>query len=221
MRSPSIEWLHAKLDKQIRLTESYTEIDGLAHIIKACRLKPYDYIFNERDNKITLHKWWFDEFGNSFSIVKNKNIDIVYNDLRLDRQKIVCTDLYYGLSIDNIVKMSKLVYLVVGKDEDLYQDCCLITFLGIDDHLRSYLYWYGEWQSVSPLLIGIKGLKYLANHLDIKYYLQIENKEKSTVPCTSEQTWISCLPAGPSFLSEIGKQSEVAINVLKQKGILH
>ena len=221
MRSPSIEWLHAKLDKQIRLTESYTEIEGLSFIIRACRLKPHDYIFSERDNKLTLHKWWFDEFGNSFIITKNKKIDIIYNDLRLDRKKIVCTDLYHGLSIDNVAKISKSVYLVLGKDEDLYQDCCLITFLGIDDHLRSYLYWYGEWQQVSSLLIGIKSLKYLVSHLGIKYYLQVENKEKSAVPCASEQTWISCLPAAQSFLSEIDKQSEVVANVLKQKGILH
>ena len=221
MRSPSIEWLHAKLDKQIRLTESFTEIKGLEFIIKACRLKPYDYIFSERDSKITLHKWWFDEFGNSLTVTKAKKINITYNDLRLDKDNIVSTDLYYGLTIDNVAKMSKLVHLIIGKDEDLYQDCCLMTFLGIDDHLRSYLYWYGEWQIVSPLLIGLNGLKRIASHLDIKYCSQIENKENFAIPCISGQVWLSCLPAGPTFLSEIDKQSETIANVLKHKGILH
>jgi len=220
MRSPSIEWLHAKLGKQIRLTESFTEIEGLEFILKACRLKPYDYMFDERSNKITLYKWWFDEFGNSFTIVNSKKTNITYNDLRLDKERIVSTDLYYGLTVDNVAKMSKMVHLIIGKDEDLYQDCCLMTFLGIDDHLRSYLYWYGEWQAVSPLLMGLKSLKQIAGHLDIKYYLQIENKENSAIPCISERVWLSCLPAGPSFLSEIDKQSEAVASVLKHKGIL-
>jgi hypothetical protein len=54
MRSPSIEWLHAKLDKQVRLAASYSEVAELEFIIKACRLKPYDYIFDDRSDKIIL-----------------------------------------------------------------------------------------------------------------------------------------------------------------------
>jgi hypothetical protein len=215
MRSPSIEWLHAKLDKQIQLTASYTDVPELEFVIKSCRLKPYDYIFKERDNKLILHKWWFDEFGNSLELV-NKRIVITPNDLRLDRKRIVSTDLYYGLSLDRITKMSKLVHLVAGKDEDIYQECGLLTFLGIDEHLRSYLYWYGEWQQVSPLLMGMKGLKTIANHLDVKHYHHWENKENLTIPCVSGQAWLSYLPASTLFISELNKQSEVLANVLKQ-----
>jgi hypothetical protein len=216
MRSPSIEWLHGKLSRQIKLAQSYTEIPELAFIIEACRLKPYDYIFDERNNKITLYKWWFDEFGNSLSVIKNKKIDIVFNDLRLDKKNIVCTDLYYGLSIDKIIKMSKLVHLVTGKDEDLYEDCALLTLLGIDNHLRTYLYLYGEWQQISPLLIGMKNLKLIADHTDIKYYLSVDNKENSALPCISQRAWLSCLPASASFVSEVGKQSETLASLLKQ-----
>lgn len=216
MKSPSVEWLHAKIDKQIRLAVSYTELPELEFIIKSCRLKPYNYIFEERDNNIVLHKWWFDEFGNSLSIVKNKRIQITYNDLKLDRNKIVCTDLYYGLSIDRVAKMSKLVHLVVGKDEDIYQDCNLITFLGIDEHLRSYSYLYGEWQQVSPLVLGMRGLKTIADHLDIKQYHQMGNKEISALPCGMAQVWLSYLPANPVFISELDKQSEMLATVLKQ-----
>ena len=216
MRSPSIEWFHAKIDKQIRLAGSYTELPELEFIIKSCRLKPYDYVFEERDNNIILHKWWFDEFGNSLSITKNKRIQITYNDLRLDRKKIVTTDLYYGLSIDRITKMSRLVHLIFGKDEDLYQDCSLLTFLGIDEHLRSYLHWYGEWQQVSPLVLGMRGLKTIASHLDVKHYRQVGNKENSGLPCISAQTWLSYLPANPVFISELDKQSEMLATVLKQ-----
>lgn len=212
MKSPSIEWLHAKIDKQIRLAESYTEVDGLGFIIKSCRLKPYDYVFEERVNKIILQDRWFDEFGNSLSI-KKKKIQITYNDLTLDKSKITCTDLYYGLSLDKVSKMSKLVHLVAGKDDDLYQDCFLLTFLGIDDHLRSYLYWYGEWQTVSPLIMGIKNLKAIAERTDIKYFQQIENKENSAIPCILGSAWLSSLPPSQSFLNTIKQQYDVLLPI--------
>lgn len=215
MRSPSIEWLHAKLDKRIRLASSYTDVPELEFIIKACRLKPYDYMFGTRDNKITLYKWWFDEFGNSLEIIKNKRIRITYNDLRLDRKRVTCTDLYAGLSLDKVASMSRFVYLLTGKDEDSYQDCHLLTFVGIDEHLRTYLYWQEEWQQVSPLLLGMKDLKNLSNKLDVKHYQQTENKENSVIPCISSRTWLSYLPPSPAFLSELGKQSETLAGILK------
>lgn len=216
MRSPSIEWLHAKLDKQIKLAQSYTEIEELEFIIKACRLKPYDYIFEERSDNIVLLRWWFDEFGNSFNISKKKQIKITHGDLRLDREKITCTDLYYGLALDKIAKISKLVCLIAGKDEDLYQDCFLLTFLGIDNHLRSYLYWYGEWQTVSPLLMGMKALKLIENHKDIKYFHQVGNKENSAIPCVSGETWLSYLPPSQGFLDIVKRQYSWLLPIFKE-----
>lgn len=215
MRSPSIEWLHAKLDKQIRLTASYTEVAELEFIIRACRLKPYDYMFDDRSEKIILYRWWFDEYGNSLELAKNKRIEIVYNDLRLDRKRLVSTDLYYGLSLDRVAKMSKLVHLISGKDEDVYQDCALLTFLGIDEHLRSYLYWYGEWQQVSPLIMGLRSLKTIASHIDVKHYHHLGNKENSAIPCVSGEAWLSYLPASSAFVTDLNKQSEMLAALLK------
>jgi hypothetical protein len=212
MKSPSLERIHAKLDKQIKLVRSYTEIEGMDFIIRACRLKPRDYVFEAVDKKIVLHKWWFDEFGNSLII--DKKISLIHNDLRLDRKKIVCTDLYYGLTLNRVAKMSKLVHLVVGKDEDLLQECCLLTFLGLDDHLRSYLCWYGEWQQVSPLIMGMKSLILLADHLDIKYFQQIGKKENSAIPCVAGETWLSYLPPSADFLETIKSKQEIIYSLL-------
>jgi len=216
MRSPSIELLHAKLDKQIRLAASYSDIPELEFIIKVCRLKPYDYVFDERSERIILYKWWFDEFGNSLSMEKSKKVELIHNDLRLDRKRIVSTDLYYGLALEQVAKMSKLVHLVSGKDEDVYEDCAILTFLGIDDHLRSYLYWYGEWQQVSPLVMGMRSLKTIANHIDVKHYHQLGNKENSAIPCATGAAWLSYLPASSAFISDLNKQSEMLASILKQ-----
>lgn len=214
MRSPSIEFFHAQIEKLIRLAKSYSEIGALDFIIKACRLKPYDHVFVERSKKIILHRWWFDEFGNSLNILKNKKLRITYNDLRLDRNKIISTDLYYGLSLDRVAKMSKLVYLCAGKDEDLYQDCYLLSFLGTDNHLRTYLYWYGEWSQVSPLMMGTKHLKLFVANLDIKYFRALTKSEDTPIPCIQAQTWISYLPASKDFLDIIRKRYEPLIPVL-------
>lgn len=213
MRSPSIEWLYGKLDNHIKLTSAYTEIKELDFIIRACRLKPYEYIFKGRNKDLILHRWWFDEFGNSLKIEK-KNINIIYNDLNLDQEKLVCTDLYYGLSIKQISKISKLFYLIAGKDEDLLQDCFIISFLGIDNHLRSYLYLYGEWQQISSLLLGISHLKNIAKHLDLDNFQQFKFK-KISMPCLAGEAWLSFWPSNQDFINLLNKKYETIIEIIR------
>lgn len=208
MKSPSLDTLHITLYKHMLLAQSYSEVQELFFIIKACRLKPYDYVMGGRSEKLLLYKWWFDEFGNSLHILKSKKLNLVYNDLKLDRNKIVCTDLYYGLSLDRTAKMSKLVYLCAGKDEDLLKDVFFLTFLGLDNYLRSYMFLQGGWRQVSPLLLGLKNLKMLARNSDIKYFRQFENKENMPIACASSQQWLSFLPLSQSLLTQLDKQYE-------------
>jgi len=215
MRSPSIDFFYAKTEKLVDLSESYTQIDGLAFIIKACRMKPYDYVFGQKSNRLVLHRWWFDEFGNSLKLIKTKKAKIVYNDLHLDRKRIVCTDLYYGLSMDKVAKMSKLAYICAGKDEDTYQDCFLVSFLGLDNYLRSYLYMYGEWEQVSPLLMGMGHLKFLAEHHDVKQWIKLGKKENLPIPCNSGSAWLTYLPASSELLALLNKDHEILAAILR------
>jgi len=213
MKSPSLERVHSELERNIKFVESYTEIENLGFIIKACRLKPYQYIFENYRAKVYLYRQWFDEFYNSLSL-KEKDIYIIYNDYSLIKKSIISTDLYYGLSISKIAKMSKLIHLVAGKDEDLFQECYLLTFLGIDNHLRSYLYWYGEWQQVSPLIMGVKSLILLAQHIDLKYFNQIGNKENKALPCVAGETWLSYWPPSDNFQDLIKEKYPIINEIL-------
>ncbi len=219
MKSPSIDNFYTKLDKQILLAQSYTEISQLFFIIKACRLKPYSYVFESRSYKIVLYRHWIDEFGNSLHIIAKKRLKLIYNDVSLDRGNLVCTDLYYGLSLDKIVKISKLAYLCLGKDEDLYQDCAVITFLGIDNYLRSYQYLYGEWQAISPLTIGFNNLKIIAKNRDIKYFHQLDIKENMPIPCISSEQWLTFVPPSQAFLTHMEKGHEFIAPLFKQRNI--
>lgn len=214
MKSPSLDVLYTQLNRSILLVQSYTEISELFFIIKSCRLKPHSYVFGDKTNKLVLHEWWFDEYGNSFKVTKQKRIKITYNDLSLDHDKIICTDLYHGLSVDKIAKISKLVYVCSGKDEDLYQDCYLVSFLGIDNYLRAYMYLYGEWQQVSPLLLGLKNLQLIAKNADIRYFREFTKKENSPIPCISGQQWLSFMPASEDFITLMEKQCEIVSSVL-------
>lgn len=211
----SLVWFNATIDKSIKLIASYAEISELHFIIKACRLKPYELVIKEKKRlrKVLLHRRWFDEFGNTL-IFEKKVPSLILNDIRMDRKKIVCTDLYYGLSIDCVAKMSNAVHLIAGKDEDLFQDCYLMTFLGIDRYLRSYLYWYGEWKQVSPLLMGWDNLMELAkNSSAIAYFRglslasETDIANQSALPCVSTSAWLSFIPISEDFINILRKQS--------------
>lgn len=213
MKSPSIDVLYNQIDRHVLLTESYTEIVGLATIIKFCRLKPHSYVYEKKNSKITLYDWWFDEYGNSL-FIKDKKIKIIYNDLNIQTNTI-CTDLYYGLSLDKILKISKLALIFSGKDEDLLQKSAFVTFLGIDNYLRSYSLMYNEWKQVSSLLLGIDNLKLLINNLDIRYFQELKINKNFQAPCILEKAWLTYLPVSPNLLNQLDKQ-DIIYNLFKE-----
>jgi hypothetical protein len=210
MKNSNIDELYINIDKHILLAQAYMEIPELYFIIKACRLKPYQYVF-EGLHKLVLFEKWFDEFGNTLNIV-NKEIDIKYNDLSMDRNKIICTDLYYGLSLNKIVKMSKFVYICAGIDEDKFKDTFFLTFIGLDNFFRSYLYLYGEWQKVSPLLLGMKGLIKLVDSMESKRFKRLSFFKKFPMHCVSGQAYLTCLPAGEELMKILTKKHEKLID---------
>lgn len=217
MKSNSLDVIHNKLKKQILLTESFTEINGLATIIKMCRLKPHSYLLENKNDKLILYKWWIDEFNNSLKIIKNKRLKITYNDLSLDKNKIISTDLYYGLLIDKIYKISKLAFFFCGREEDLSSECAFLAFLGIDNYLRCFMFLHNEWLQISPLHLGLTNLKLIAKNLDIKYFLELKNKENFAIPCVSGQAWLTCLPVSENLLTILDRQSSVVIPALTPK----
>lgn len=207
MKSISIENLYNKIQRKILLAESYTEYPNLSFIIQSCRLKP-------SDNELTLERHWCDEYGNSLNIIKNKKIRIIENDLTIDKSQLTCTDLYDGLPIHKIAKVSKLVYLLTGKDEDLQEEHLIIAFLGIDNYLRVYYVYDGQMVMCSPLNLGMKILKSIAENRDIKFFTELNNKELVLFPCINQKSWISFYPASNKFLETISKECELFSQLL-------
>lgn len=217
MKVYNTDRLHLKINKNILLAESYTEIKELSFIIKSCRLKPYDYLFKNKKGNFILHNHWVDEFGNSLFIYNNKKIIFTFNDLSIDRNKITCTDLYYGLTISKILKISKLLFIYYGKDEDLNNEFAILAFLGIDNYLRCFMHLYDKWEQISPLYLGINNLKKIYSNLDIRYFLNIKNIKNSLTPCMNGQTWVSCLPMSSDFVSILNKETNIILPKLLER----
>lgn len=214
----SLERFYTTIQRHCNLIQSYLELPNIEFVIKACRLKPCQLIFfiskkKKWYNKLVVYRWWFDEFGNSLEIDGKKRLIITYNDLRLKLKRITMTDLYAGLTMDRVAKMSSVIHIVNSKDEDLHQDCYLLTFLGLDHYFRSYLYWFGEWQQVSPLLLGIENLLQLAEKRDERYFRELSLVKNCLLGCQGEQAWLSCLPCGPDF-REILKEHKMIRDVV-------
>ena len=216
MKSISIDNLYYQLDKHILLAQAYTEINDLFFIIRACRLKPYIFL-QDKNTKLILHRHWVDEFGNSLHITNNKKLKLRYNDLSIDRDHIISTDLYYGLSLDKITKISKSAYLLVGEDEDLNETCAIVTFLGIDNYFRTYLYLYGEWQPISPLILGIKHLSVLVRGREFHYFKESSIKEKTPLPCRAPSQWLTSVPVNKALQTMLDKKYPGIFTFLKHK----
>lgn len=202
---------YLKINDHINLVESYSQIKGISNLIKSCRLKPKEFYINKYA-KLILYKDWVDEYHNSISILTNKKINICYNDLSIDIRNIINTDLYYGLSLNKIAKISKYFYISYGKDEDL-NDICLISFLGIDSYVRTYLYLYDEWSQVSPLLIGINNLELLLNGLSDVKFKKLTKKENNSIPCVNSQSWLSCIPVDNEIISSLKVQCNYVVPI--------
>jgi hypothetical protein len=89
-----------------------------------------------------------------------------------------------------------------------------MTFLGEDGHLRSYLYWYGEWKQVSPLIMGWDKLLELAKEcVSVAYFRSLgfangdSIVDQSAFPCINGSAWLSFIPISEDFIAVLRKQS--------------
>lgn len=214
MKKVDAEQFHIILNKLIDLCAAFTELPALSFVMKSVRLKPYSFIFEKYSRRIKLHNCWIDEFGNSFLILKDKKIEIILNDLKIGKNKLVNTDLYAGLPIEKVSKISKLMFFVSGKEEDFNSNYYIISFLGIDNILRTFVYLYAEWQPYPNLYLGIKNLLNIGSNLDIKTFIELKNKKNVLYPCSQQKSWLSFWPPSKDFISILKEQNSFVLDTL-------
>ena len=202
------------IDNKIKIISSYLQDDDFYFILKSCRLKPYElfYSYNE-GKKIKYSKKWFDEFGSTLNI-KNKKVKIKYNDFDIDSSKINITDFYYGLDLDNIIKISKLCYY--SKSIDCFGNInYVVCFLGIDGYLRAFMLYLDEITKISPLYLGLDILKEISRYKDAEdFYTLVYNKEIIT-PFNITNSYIFSLPIHNTLFDTIYSTDEHIANFFK------
>lgn len=211
----NIDKFYIKINKHIDLIKAFTEIKNIDNIIKYCRLKPYNFDYKSKYKKIILFKEWYDEFGNLLQIHSSKKIKISYNNLKIRENFISTSDIYYGIDIQKVVKISKCVFIFYGKEDDSIDDFIFINFLGIDNYFRSYIYTDNEWQRISPLYLGMHNLNLIINNTNITKHLYIRNRKDFISPCKRGRAWISCLPVNEDFIKVLSKENDIVKNILK------
>lgn len=210
MKSFSLESYYNRISKNILLAQSYSEHEALSWIIKSCRLMPHDKL----KSKYTLCKKWSDEYGNSLSIIKDKKLNITLNDTSVS--KSITTDLYSGLLIDKVSKISNLIYICYGLDDE-DNKMYFAFFMGIDSYSRCFMNIGDEWIKVSPLMLGIPHLKNIYNNKSVRYFKEFPNKEKMPFPCIAGKAWLSCMPVSPVFNRKMEIEHPALLPILNYK----
>jgi hypothetical protein len=213
----NIEELYLRLNRHLTLAVGYTEIEALPFIIQACRLKPYQLVHKTINGRLMLHKQWIDEYGNSLYLDGTNRLEIVLNDLSIDRSRLRITDLYHGLPIEKVSRISKMAVLLLGRQEDY----CLLSLLGIDDYLRTFVWWRGEWKKYSPLYLGVALLQSLGENLDWSGYREAEGKVLALHRSRRGKTWLTQWPPNKEFVSVLKEWDVPALDFINQQGEKH
>jgi hypothetical protein len=174
-----------------------------------CRLKPIDYnkyCYKNLPLKPILK--WVDEYNNELDIEKNKKPKISFGSLS-DKHSNFSTDLYYGVSISSIHKISNSIILASSLDEDTLQPTSAISFMGIDGFLRTFLLNYGSWSSVSSLSWDLKILKVFS----VSRHMQNIKGKNLLMPSRPNNIWISPLPLDESFLTYLSSTHKHVVNL--------
>lgn len=210
----SLDKFYLHIDKHIELISSYTENPNYRYIITSCRLKPYSFIFDKFRSRLVLHRHWIDEFGNSFIIGTDKKGKVVANDLTIDQDRLTCTDLFGGLPIHKIAKISKTLLFIAGKDEDNYKDCFIFALLGLDGYLRCFYYAYEKWGALPPLLLGLEVLEIFAKNQVIRDIKEVKLKKNVIFPCIKREAVLTSWPPSNNFVSILEAHNSALLNIL-------
>src|SRR4051812_26435886 len=122
MNKITIEKFYEKYRGYVDVTAGYLDDRRIPFILKACRLRPQLSTEHNLPTTPRLERWWIDEFRNTLRIGKNKRIRLIFNDLRVNKDRVRCTDIFANVSIQDLYTISKLLYVCKAQDEITHND---------------------------------------------------------------------------------------------------
>jgi len=206
----TLEKFYQRHQGYVQVTAGYLEDRRIPFILQSCRIRPQLSTEQNLPKTPRLERWWVDEFCNTLRIGKNKRIKLIFNDLKIDRSRVRCTDIFANLSIRDLYAISKLLYVCKANDEITHNDVYILSFLGKDNYFRTRIYYEGKWdKNISTLYLGINVLKMIAEHINIRYFIELSPKGPVPIyPLENVRQWIIALPAHHKFGSLLKSESE-------------
>lgn len=189
MSSNSLDQLHEKIKDKIHAVGSFKENKFYSWLIKSCQLRPFSY----RKQNVSLEKKWFDSNNNILDLTEKPTI--IFGSLEISYSEEI--DLYKNSSFHELYIGAKLIFILEGKDEDLNMDHFVISFLGKDDKLRTFVYIYNNlYRKFTSLELGLEILKIIYVNRNIKNWISVPNIKNPPWPCKEHGAWLSCFPVG-------------------------
>lgn len=213
MHKSNIDKFYERHAGYLDVIAGYLELPEMPFIMRACRLRPEVSTRGPLSTTPQLERWWIDECGNSL-LLQGKRIKIKFNDLNVRRDKIQCTDLYANASLPDLGVISKLLFICSGMEEHTTKGAYVLSFLGRDNFLRTRIFLDGNWQNYSSLHLGIKQLKMISAHLDLKLFRELNKADFPMAPFGCNDQWISAWPPHANFKTLLAKQEPFLSNQL-------
>lgn len=176
MKNIDIEKFYRKIKGHLKLLTAYTDNPTLPKIIRSCRLKPHSIFEDGFEFTTKLENHWVDEFGNSLYLTSS-SMQLKLGDLSVNKNARNCTDLFYGNSINVTGKNSKFALIAAGTELLSDNDFYLVSFYGIDEYIRAFIFTPPVWTRVSPLMMGTNTLEKFFSSINNKWVQEVDKKD--------------------------------------------
>ena len=210
-----LERFYKKNSLRINAVSGYIEDDRIAYIIKSCRLKPYDVLSGIGAGE--LDRCWADEYRNSMRVHKDKRLKLIFNDLSIDPEYILTTDMYANVNLTDLPKISKLAYFSIIPDEiESNNYVYIVSFLGNDNYFRTRIFIENRWTRISTLYLGLRLLHTITDHLSTNYFIELDPKKVSTMlPLGIGRHWITFWPPHRHAVSVLNREKPFLLEQLE------
>lgn len=116
---------------------------------------------------------WSDHFGYTVSFENKKDPKILFT--RIDKN--LNTDLYSGLNLNQILKITDKICIVKGNDSVLNKNITIYVCLCVDNKIRSFIDYNDKIEKISPLIIGYKNLYEFIKNKNTIHWITSTNNE--------------------------------------------
>jgi hypothetical protein len=165
VKNIDIETFYSKTVGHMNVAGTFVNNPTLPKIIRSCRLKPSSVFDPNFQFSAKLEKHWVDEFGNSVYL-DSGHTKIIMGDIGINADSKNCTDLFYGNAIKTISENSKVAFIASGTNILSGGDLFLVSFYGVDEYIRTFIFTQSRWIRVSPLTMGINTLTLFFNNVN-------------------------------------------------------